>query len=157
MIGARRSGAWLAKCQPQLHEQETSRRAQSPLDRIARMPSIVRSILAVIGGIAALSVVLFAAEPLTPASNATTASRLLWLAILTISMTAGGFITAWIAPQAKVGHAIGMALLQAAMTLVAMQMVRHASEPLWFWLGGVAPMIPSAWAGARMRAALRPV
>ncbi len=112
------------------------------------MSSIVRSVLAVLGGIALFSTILFALESFTPGSDATTTGRLLWLGVLTVSMVAGGSVTAWIAPRARTGHAVGMALLQAAMTFVAMLTVRTAAEPLWFWLAGMALMPPAAWVGA---------
>ena len=119
------------------------------------MRAPVRSILAILGGIAVFSAILFAMEPFTPGSDASTTNRLLWLVLLTISMEVAGFITAWIAPRATVGHALGMAALQAAMTFGAMLSVRTASEPLWFWLVGIALMLPAAWAGAKQRPAQR--
>ena len=120
------------------------------------MPSIVRSILAVVGGIAVFSGVLFAMEPFTPGSDATTTHQVSWLALLAVSMIAGGFTTAWIAPRARATHALAMAVLQAAMTFVAMLTVRTASEPLWFWLAGIVLMPPAAWAGAWIPSARRP-
>jgi low temperature requirement protein LtrA len=115
--------------------------------------SIVRSVLAVLGGIAVLSIALFAMEPVIgPKSDATVIQYLVWLACVALSLIAGGFATDWIAPRARVAHAVGMGALQAAMTFVAM-LVTHegASQPLWVWLGGIALMVPAAWLGARLR------
>ena len=120
------------------------------------MPSIVRSILAVVGGIAVFSGALFAMGPITPGSDATTNHQLMWLALVIVSMIAGGFTAAWIALRAGATHALVMAVLQAAMTFVAMLTVRTASEPIWFWLAGIVLMPPAAWAGARLRSAWRP-
>ena len=116
--------------------------------------SIVRSVLAVLVGIAVLSIALFAMEPLIgPKSDATATQYLVWLAWMTLSVIAGGFATAWIAPRARVAHAVGMGALQAAMTFVAMLVVppEGASQPLWVWLAGIALMVPAAWVGARLR------
>ncbi len=71
---------------------------------------------------------------------------------LTISMIAGRIRHGVDrATGASVAHAIGMAVLQAAMTFVAMLAARDATQPLWFWLGGIALMVPAAWVGARLR------
>jgi len=115
--------------------------------------SIVRSILAVLGGIAIFSVALFVMEPVFDLEGHNTSARqLLWLGWLTLSMVAGGVVTAWIAPRAQAPHAIGMAVLQAVMTFVAMLTVRDADQqPLWSWLAGIALMVPAAWVGARLR------
>jgi ABC-type polysaccharide/polyol phosphate export permease len=115
--------------------------------------SIVRSVIAVLGGIAVLSIVLFAMEPIIgPKSDATIIQYLLWLACIAFSLIAGGFVTAWIAPRARVAHAMWMGALQAVMTFVAM-LVPHegVQQPLWVWLGGIALMVPAAWVGARIR------
>ena len=115
--------------------------------------SIVRSVLAVLGGIA------------RPQHRAVRHGAGHWseerrhrhpvsgvARMVTFSMIAGGFVTAWIAPRARVAHAVGMGALQAAMTIVAMLMPPEgASQPLWVWLGGIALMVPAAWAGARLR------
>ena len=119
------------------------------------MLSIVRSILAVVGGIAVFSGALFAMEPFTPGIDASTTRQVLWLALVTVSMIAGGFTAAWIAPRARATHALVMAVLQAAMTFVAMLTVRTPSDPLWFWLAGIVLMPPAAWAGAKIRSAWR--
>jgi hypothetical protein len=119
--------------------------------------SIVRSVLAVLGGIAVLSIVLFATEPIIgPKSDATIIQYLVWLACITLSLIAGGFVTAWIALRARVAHAIWMGALQAVMTIVAM-LVPHegTAQPLWVWLAGIALMVPAAWVGARLQSSMQ--
>jgi hypothetical protein len=43
-----------------------------------------------------------------------------------------------------------MGAIQAIVTLWAMFSVR-GNEPLWFWLTGIAMMIPAAWYGGWLR------
>jgi hypothetical protein len=120
---------------------------------------MIRSFVAVVGGIATLSAALFAmmaagnaivgAEP--EWINRSVVTQFVWLAWNVVSMAAGGYVTAWIASTAKTAHSIVMGSIQTAFTLVALLTVTDRLTPLWLWIGGIVTTVPAAWVGARLR------
>jgi len=125
----------------------------------------MRSVAAVLAGFVTLSValyamqgagtaVLFRMQPDLPATasivNYSTGTRVLWLIWETASMVAAGYVTARLASSSAAAHAIVMGAIQAIVTLWAMFSVR-GDEPLWFWLTGIAMMIPAASYGGWLR------
>jgi hypothetical protein len=52
--------------------------------------------------------------------NRSVVTQLVWLAWNVVSMAGGGYVTVWIAPSAKVAHAIVMGSIQTVFTLVAL-------------------------------------
>jgi hypothetical protein len=119
----------------------------------------IRGVIAVVAGLATLSGLLFAMEWVVDAIVGTAGgaafmrnapAMLSWLVWEAASVAAGGFVTASIARHRPVGHAVAMGAIQALMTLAAMFSVRHDS-PLWFWLLGIASMMPAAWWGGVLR------
>jgi hypothetical protein len=73
-----------------------------------------------------------------------------WLIWETASMVAAGYVTARLAASNQVAHAIVMGAIQAVVTVSAMFSV-PSEEPIWFWLTGIALMIPAAWLGGWWR------
>jgi hypothetical protein len=125
----------------------------------------VRSVAAVLAGFVTLSVAIYTMQgagtailrqmnPDLPATvsivNYSMATRVLWLIWETASMMAAGYVTARLAASSRVVHATVMGAIQAVVTLAAMSSVR-SDEPIWFWLTGIALMIPAAWFGGRLR------
>ena len=125
----------------------------------------MRSIVAVPAGFITLSVALYAMQgagtavllrmsPGLPDTasivNHSNATRVFWLIWETVSMFAAGYVTARIAASGQVVHATVMGAIQAAVTVWAMFSVR-GDEPLWFWITGIAMMVPAAWLGGRLR------
>ena len=125
----------------------------------------MRSVAAVLAGFVTLSVALYAMQsagtgvllrmhPDLPSTvsivNHGTGSRVFWLLWETMSMVAAGYVTARLASSSFVAHATVMGGIQAIVTLWAMVSVR-SGEPLWFWLTGIAMMIPAAWYGGWLR------
>jgi hypothetical protein len=125
----------------------------------------VRSIAAVLAGFITFSVALYAAQSLgtalltqmhpdlpatTSIVNYSTGTRILWLVWETMSMAAAGYVTARIAGISPITHATVMGSIQAVVTLWAMLSVRN-DEPLWFWLAGIASMVPAASFGGWFR------
>ena len=125
----------------------------------------MRSIAAVLVGFVTLSLALYAMQgvgtailvrmhPDLPATasivNYSTGTRVLWVIWETASMVAAGYVTARLASSSHVAHATIMGAIQAIVTLWAMFTVRH-DEPLWFWLAGIATMVPAAWFGGWLR------
>jgi hypothetical protein len=109
---------------------------------------MLRSVLSVVAGLAALTIASFAIEaaltPLLlrafpqalPAPDAL--SRNLWVKVLTFSygtlcVGAGGYVTAWLAQRLLLRHAAAMGLAQAGLTIAAMFSPEgnHASQLQW--------------------------
>ena len=126
----------------------------------------MRSVAAVLAGFVTLSVLLYAMQgagtallmrtnPDLPATtsivNYSLATRVFWLIWETTSMVAAGSVTARLASSSKIAHAIVMGAFQAAVTVMAMLSIQ-SGEPIWFWLTGIAFMIPAAWLGGRLSA-----
>ena len=126
----------------------------------------MRSVAAVLAGFVTFSVLLYAMQgvgtavllrmqPDLPATasivNYSTGTRVLWLIWETASMVAAGYVTARFASSSAVFHAMVMGAIQAGVTLWAMFSV-PTDEPVWFWITGIATMVPAAWLGGRLRA-----
>jgi hypothetical protein len=121
----------------------------------------VRSAAAVIAGFITLSVAINSVQgvgnailrymnpdlPVTASIvNLNTTTRVLWLVWESMSMVAAGYVTARIAGSSPVAHATTMGAIQAVVTLSVMSSIQ-SHEPTWFWLSGIAMMIPAAWLG----------
>ena len=125
----------------------------------------MRSVAAVLAGFITLSVAIYTMQgagtailrqmnPGLPATasivNYSAGTRVFWLIWETASMMAAGYVTARLAANSHVVHAIVMGAIQAFVTLSAMFSIR-SEEPMWFWLTGIAMMIPAAWLGGWLR------
>jgi hypothetical protein len=125
----------------------------------------VRSVAAVLAGFITLSVAIYAMQgagtailrqmnPDLPATasivNHSTGTRVFWLIWETASMMAAGYVTARLAATSHVVHAVVMGAIQAVVTAWAMVSM-GSEEPMWFWLTGIALMIPAAWLGGWLR------
>jgi hypothetical protein len=121
--------------------------------------AVGKSVLAVIAGIATFSIALLvmmaAGNALLGAEpewiNRSTATQTAWLAWNVVAMIGGGYVAAWIAPRAKISHAVVTGLIQALFTLGAFLMVTSDATPAWLWIGGIVTTVPAAWFGARLR------
>jgi hypothetical protein len=127
---------------------------------------MIRSILAVLAGLVALTVVSFAIEaaadpllmhlfsralPDTAALAESLPARLLMLAYTTFSIAVGGYVTAWVARRAGLTHAAIMGAIEVAFTLYVMiagPFKEAHPAPPWVWILGVIVMIPAACLGA---------
>ena len=125
----------------------------------------MRSVAAVLAGFVTLSVALYAMQgvgtatlrqlnPDLPATasivNQNTGTRVFWLAWETLSLVAAGYVTARFAGSSPVAHATVMGAIQAVVTAWAMFSM-PSEEPMWFWLTGIAVMVPAAWLGGWLR------
>jgi hypothetical protein len=125
----------------------------------------VRSIASVLVGFVTFSLALYAMQgagnavllrmhPDLPATasivNYSTGTRVFWLVWETLAMVAAGYVTARLASSSYVVHATMMGAIQAVVTLWAMFTV-PSNEPPWFWLTGIAVMVPAAWLGGWLR------
>jgi hypothetical protein len=138
---------------------------------------MIRSILAILAGIITLSITSFALEavanslmrwmfpdafPNQAAIDQNLPARLFMFAYTTLCVAAGGYVTARVTRRSEVRHAVIMALVQVALTVMAMIQL-YDKAPLWFWITGMALVTPAAWCGGIMRAkqvkagGLRPV
>jgi hypothetical protein len=125
----------------------------------------VRSVVAVLAGFVTFSVALYAMQgagtalllrmhpelpPTASIVNFSTATRVFWLVWETVGMVAAGYVTARLAATSAVTHATVMGAIQAIVTVWAMLSV-PSDEPLWFWLAGIASMVPAASFGGWLR------
>jgi len=126
---------------------------------------MIRSGLAVLAGIVVLTIASFAIEavanPLVlrvlpdalqsgaPLSHALPA-RLFMMAYTTLSVAAGGYVTAWIARRSPMWHGAIMGAIEVALTILAMFKLSHQA-PLWSWIAGMVLLVPAAWFGAAIR------
>ncbi len=122
---------------------------------------MIRSILAILAGIIALTAVSFgieaiadpllmrgfpAALPSRAAISHNLSASLFTLAYGTLSVALGGYVTAWIARRSPSRHALIMGILQAGLTILAMTSMRDQA-PIWIWMASIAMSVPAAWLG----------
>jgi hypothetical protein len=131
---------------------------------------MIRSVLAVLAGIVALTIVSFgieaAADPLLmhlfpgtlpdPAAlSRNFSARLFMLVYTSFSIGLGGYVTAWIASRAKIWHAAIVGAIEIAFTvyiMIAAPFQEAHQAPLWGWIAGMILMVPAACIGAAIRA-----
>jgi hypothetical protein len=126
---------------------------------------MIRSVLAVVAGIAALTVTSFAieaiADPLlmrmfpqalpTRAAIGQNLPASLFLYVYTALCVAfGGYVTAWTARRAPARHALVMGVVQTGLTVLAMFSLKEEA-PLRNWIVALVMTIPCAWAGGAWR------
>jgi hypothetical protein len=66
-------------------------------------------------------------------------------------MIAGGYVAAWLAPRARVAHAVIVATIQAGLTLAAFLTLNDQTTPHGCGFRGIAVTVPAAWLGGRLR------
>lgn len=131
---------------------------------------MIRSSLAVLAGLLALTIVSFAIEaaadpillhlfpqalPDTAALGGNLPARLLMVAYTTFAIGVGGYVTAWIARRSQLTLAAIMGAIEVALTLYVMIAgpfhEPHPAPPA-IWITGLILMIPAACLGAILRA-----
>ena len=120
---------------------------------------LLRGAVAVVAGIAVFALALAAANAGGKALlgteaewiNRSLSTQLVWLCVNAISMVAGGYVAAWLAPSARIAHAVIVATIQAGLTLAAFLTLNDNTTPTWLWLSGIAVTVPAAWIGGRLR------
>jgi len=127
---------------------------------------VVRSVLAVLGGIVVLTVTSFAIEaaadpilmwmfphalPNRAAISHNLPSALFLLAYTSLCVAAGGYVAAWLARRYPVWHALAMGVVQEGLTLWAMSSLANEA-PLRNWIATLVLTIPVAWCGGLVRA-----
>ena len=127
---------------------------------------MVRSILAVLAGIAVLTAASFAIEavanpllmrmfpqalPDRTAINHNLPATLFGFAYTALSIAAGGYVTAWLARTSQVRHALVMGTVQVALTVWALTSFPDQA-PLRNWIAGMLMIVPAAWCGGMLRA-----
>jgi hypothetical protein len=120
---------------------------------------LLRGALAVVAGIAVFALALVAVNAGGKALlgteaewiNRSTSTQLVWLCVNAVCMIAGGYVAAWLAPRARIAHAVIVACIQAGLTLAAFLTLNDQTTPTWLWLAGIAVTVPAAWLGGRLR------
>ena len=121
--------------------------------------ALLRGALAVVAGIAvfalALVVVNAGGKALLGSEsewiNRSISTQVVWLCANAVCMIAGGYVAAWLAPQAPIAHAVIVSMIQAGLTLAAFLTLNDQTTPSWLWLSGIAITVPAAWLGGRLR------
>ena len=83
--------------------------------------------------------------------NRSTSTQILWLCANAVCMIAGGYVAAWLAPRARVAHAILVSAIQAGLTLAAFLTLNNQTTPTWLWMAGILATVPAAWLGGRLK------
>ncbi len=136
--------------------------------------TVVRSILAVLAGIVAMTAVAFTIEiPLrlltlqlfsqTFPDQATLDSNVGWMlsqSLYTVpAMILGGYVAAWLAPRRGLAHAVAMAIVQDLLIVVLIFEPPHPVPP-WIWTIGLvvtpAAIIYGGYLRSRPKAAAQP-
>jgi hypothetical protein len=126
---------------------------------ITLKPMLLRSILAVLAGLVAITAVSFAIEavadpllmrmlalPDRAALTHNSAVSLITMAYTLVCVAGGGYVTAKLTRRLPVRHALQAALMVPAMMSFA------DPGPLWRWVFGMVLEIPAAWAGGAIYA-----
>jgi len=70
----------------------------------------------------------------------------------TVYAVAGGYVTAWLAPNRPVYHALVNGFIGVALSLLGAVLTwNKALGPHWYPLALVITALPTAWAGGRLR------
>jgi hypothetical protein len=127
---------------------------------------MIRSALAVLAGIAVLTVASFAIEaaanplmmrmfPHSLPNRAVIGHNLLaslfLYAYTALSIAGGGYVTAWLVNRSQVRHAVIMGVIQVALTVLAMMSLPEGG-PLRNWIATILFTVPAAWFGGILRA-----
>ena len=126
---------------------------------------MIRSILAVLAGIAVLTITSFAIEavanpllmrmfpnalPNQSAINHNLPATLFLFTYTALCVAAGGYVTAWLARRSERLHAVIMGGVQALLTVWAMLSIPDQA-PMRTWITGIALTVPAAWCGGMLR------
>lgn len=120
---------------------------------------LLRGALAVIAGIAVFALALVAVNAGGKALlgteaewiNRSTSTQVVWLCVNAVCMLAGGYVAAWLAPRARIAHAVIVATIQAGLTLAAFLTLNDQTTPTWLWISGFVVTVPAAWLGGRLK------
>ena len=121
--------------------------------------ALLRGALAVLAGIGVFTLALLAMDATGTAIlgaepewiNRSTTTQVVWAFGNAVSMIAGGYVAAWLAPSAGVAHAVIVGTIQAGLTLAAFLTLRNTATPTWLWVVGMVLTVPAAWIGGRLR------
>jgi len=125
---------------------------------------MTRSVLAVLAGIATLTIVSFAIEAAVNASlryffpiafpnpaalDASIPVKVFMTIYTLLSIAVGGYVTARIAPRFPLRHAVIMGAIELLMTIGVMFEL-SGLLPVWGWIANMACIVPAAWWGAKL-------
>jgi hypothetical protein len=123
--------------------------------------ALLRGALAVVAGIGVFTLGLLGIDSVGTAIlgaepewiNRSTTTQVMWAFGNAVSMIAGGYVAAWLAPSARAAHAVIVGTIQTGLTLAAFLTLRNSTTPTWLWVVGMTLTVPSAWLGGRLREA----
>ena len=121
--------------------------------------ALLRGLLAVLAGIGVFTLGLLGIDSVGTAVlgadpewiNRSTTTQVMWALGNAVSMIAGGYVAAWLAPSARIAHAVIVGTIQTGLTLAAFLTLRNTTTPTWLWVVGMVLTVPSAWLGGSLR------
>src|SRR5687767_11653129 len=121
--------------------------------------ALLRGMLAVLAGIGVFTLGLLAINATGTAVlgaepewiNRSPTTQAVWAFGNAVSMIAGGYVAAWLAPGSRVAHAVIVGTIQTGLTLAAFLTLRNTATPTWLWVVGMVVTVPSAWLGGSLR------
>lgn len=126
---------------------------------------MIRSIMAVLAGIAVLTATSFAIEavanpvllrmfpaalPNESAISHNPPATVFLFTYTSLCVAAGGYVTAWLARRSEKMHAVIMGGVQTVLTIGAMLSIPDQA-PLRNWIVSIALTVPAAWCGGVLR------
>ena len=78
-----------------------------------------------------------------------TGDNLIALAYRALYAVLGGYVTAWLAPRAPVGHALVLGMIGIALATLG-AVAAWEMSPAWFLLALIAISLPAAWLGGTL-------
>ena len=123
--------------------------------------ALLRGALAVLAGIGVFTLGLLGIDAVGTAIvgaepewiNRTLTTQVVWALGNAVSMIAGGYVAASIAPSARVAHALLVGAIQSGLTLAAFLTLNDGATPAWLWITGMVLTVPAAWGGGQLAAA----
>ena len=126
---------------------------------------MIRSVLAVLAGVAVLTATSFAVEALAnplmmrmfpvslpnrAAISYNLSASLFLFAYTALCIAGGGYVTAWLVNRSPVRHAVVLGIVQTALTVLAMVSLPEGG-PLRNWTATILLTVPAAWCGGLLR------
>jgi peptidoglycan/LPS O-acetylase OafA/YrhL len=106
---------------------------------------VIRSVLAILAGIATLTAASFAIE-LVVAIAYNGPARVFQITYTTLCIAAGGYVTARVARRRMALHAAIMGVIEVGLTVLAMRTFADKAPP-GMWIASMIMTAPAAWLG----------
>jgi hypothetical protein len=133
---------------------ETTRAGNGPLRILQSVAAVVAGFLVVFVLSTGIDLILHATHVFPPEEQGlhSPALNLLALSYRLVATVLGGYVTAWIAPMAKMRHALVLGLLGTVAAIAGcIVMIPMHYGPNWYPISLVITALPCCWLGGRLR------